>query len=495
MGKISPVSAKYIIHSTIQIDGVVDRPDVIGAIFGQTEGLLGADLELRELQRSGRIGRIEVDTETRSGKTAGSITIPSSLDKAETTIVAAALEIIQRIGPCNAKLRIERIEDVRVSKRSYVVERAKELLKNLMDNVLPDSQELAEEVSQAVRVMEVVEYGTDRLPSGPAVADSDEVIVVEGRADVLNLLKHGFKNVIGMNGTSVPGTIVELSKKKEITAFVDGDRGGDLILKELIDVAQVDFVTKAPDGKEVEELEKKEIHQALRARVVPEQLRLERAERIEKLAEKDQAAQASQSNKEGFRPRDEFKPREEFRPEFRQGQERAPVSQHSQVAHGTQGVQGGGMIGRRPQMTQGQGRRPLQREQRFEREQRFDGVDREPKFEQHDLFSEKGQSKTEQKQLSQSEKSIFREISGALIGTRGAYLFDEKLNILGKVPLAELQSTLRSLNNVYAIVLDGTIDKDLIKAAEMASVKCVVAMDSNIKPGETRLAVATLSEL
>ncbi|MBI2141693.1 DNA primase [Candidatus Woesearchaeota archaeon] len=474
MGKISPVSAKYIIHSTIQIDGVVDRPDVIGAIFGQTEGLLGADLELRELQRSGRIGRIEVDTETRSGKTAGAITIPSSLDKAETTIVAAALEIIQRIGPCNAKLKVERIEDVRVSKRSYVVERAKELLKNLMDNVLPDSQELAEEVSQAVRVMEVVEYGTDRLPSGPAVADSDEVIVVEGRADVLNLLKHGFKNVIGMNGTSVPGTIVELSKKKEITAFVDGDRGGDLILKELIDVAQVDFVTKAPDGKEVEELEKKEIHQALRARVVPEQLRLERAERIEKLAEKDQAAQASQNSKEGFRPRDQFKPREEFR------QERAPMAP---VAMAT----------RRPQMMQGQSqsRRPLPREQRFEREQRFDRVDKEPRFEQQP----EQQREREQKQLSQSEKSVFREISGALIGTRGAYLFDEKLNILGKVPLAELQSTLRSLNNVYAIVLDGTIDHELIKAAEMAGVKCVVAMDSKVKPEETRLAVATLAEL
>ena len=471
MGKISPVSAKYIIHSTIQIDGVVDRPDVIGAIFGQTEGLLGADLELRELQRSGRIGRIEVDTETRVGKTAGSIIIPSSLDKAETTIVAAALEIIQRIGPCNAKVKVERIEDVRVSKRSYVVERAKELLKNLMDNVMPDSQELAEEVSQAVRVMEVQEYGTDRLPAGPAVAESDEIIVVEGRADVLNLLKHGFKNVVGMNGTSVPQTIVELSKKKEVTAFVDGDRGGDLILKELIDVAQIDFVTKAPDGKEVEELAKKEIHQALRARVVPEQLRLERAERIEKLAEKDHAAQASQNGpREEFRPKAEFRPREEFR------QERAPILQHAQGAQGTQG----GMMGRRPQMMQS--RRPLQREQRFDR------VDREPKFEQQT-------EQREQKQLSQSEKSIFKEISGALIGTRGAYLFDEKLNILGKVPLAELQSTLRSLNNVYAIVLDGTVDGEMVRTAETAGVKCVVAMDSKVRPEETRLAVATLNEL
>ncbi len=464
MGKISPVSAKYIIHSTIQIDGVVDRPDVIGAVFGQTEGLLGADLELRELQRSGRIGRIEVDTEIRAGKTSGAITVPSSLDKAETAIIAAALEIIQRIGPCNARLKVESIEDVRISKRGYVIDRAKELLKTMIDTVMPDSGELAEEVSKAVRVMEVVEYGPDRLPAGPGIAESEEVIVCEGRADVLNLLKHGFKNVIGMNGTSVPPSIAELSKKKVLTAFVDGDRGGDLILKELIDVAEIDYVTKAPDGKEVEELEKKEIHKALRARVVPEQLRLEKAERTER-QDRAQDSRTEAAAQAGQQPPHEFRP--------------APAA--SQAA-----PMGGPM--RRPPMMQNR-RMPPTREQRFEREPRFDR-EREPRFVEQPEQREQGP-----KQLSQNEKSIFREISGTLIGTRGAYLFDEKLNVLGKVPLAELQSTLRSLTNVYAIVLDGTIDRDLVKAAEMAQVKCVVAMSSTVKPEETRLAMATISEL
>ena len=180
MGKISPVAAKYIIHALIDIDGVVDKPDVIGAIFGQTEGLLGSDLELRELQKSGRIGRIEVNTEIRSGKTSGSIDIPSSMDKAETAIIAAALEIIQRIGPCNAKIQTKSIEDVRVSKRIFVVERAKELLKNLITNAMPDSQELADEVAYSVRVMEIQEYGKDRLPAGPAIDESDEIVLVEG---------------------------------------------------------------------------------------------------------------------------------------------------------------------------------------------------------------------------------------------------------------------------------------------------------------------------
>src|SRR3989338_2314676 len=162
MGKISHVAAKYIIHANIDIEGIVDKPDVIGAIFGQTEGLLGADLELREMQKSGRIGRIEVNTETRTGKTKGTIIIPSSLDKAETSIVGAALEIIQRIGPCNAKLEVTNIEDVRISKRSMVIERAKELLKKMMEQTMPDSQELSDEVSASVRIMEIVEYGKDR---------------------------------------------------------------------------------------------------------------------------------------------------------------------------------------------------------------------------------------------------------------------------------------------------------------------------------------------
>ena len=278
MAKISPVSAKYIVHTQIQIEGVVDKPDVIGAIFGQTEGLLGNELELRELQRSGRIGRIEVNLDVRGGKTSGTIIIPSSLDKTETSIIGASLETIQRIGPCNSKVRIEKIEDVRISKRNFVIERAKELLRELTSGVLPDSQELTDQVAQSVRMMEVTEYGVERLAAGPSIDDAEEVVVVEGRADVLNLLKQGIKNVIAMNGTSAPATIKELGRKKVLTIFVDGDRGGDLIIRGLIDAGvEMDYVVKAPDGKEVEELKGKEILIALRRKVdVKEFLRRER---------------------------------------------------------------------------------------------------------------------------------------------------------------------------------------------------------------------------
>lgn len=410
MGKISPVSAKYIIHATIDIEGVVDRPDVIGAIFGQTEGLLGADLELRELQRSGRIGRIEVNVDTRSGKSSGTITIPSSLDKAETSIVGAALEIIQRIGPCNAKIKVGNIEDVRVSKRNFVIERAKELLKQMMDGVMPDSQELADEVAYSVRMMEIREYGRDRLPAGPAIDESDEIIVVEGRADVLNLLKHGIKNSIAVNGTSVPETIIDLSKKKVVTAFVDGDRGGDLIIKELTIVADLDYVAKAPAGKEVEEITKKEVHKALRSRVSVEQIKLEISQ------QKDN------------------EPRRSVPSNF-QRQQRPP-----------QAI--------RPAYT---AKRP---------------------------------------QISVLERKKFKEMLEDSIGTRGAYILDKSLNILGKVPVTELLTTIRSLGSgIYAVVFDGLIDNDLVQVSERTNIRYLIAMDSKVKQPETRVNLLLISDL
>jgi DNA primase len=275
MGKIGLVAAKYIVHAHITVDGTVDRPDVIGAIFGQTEGLLGEDLELRELQKNGKISRIEVNLKTKEGKSSGDIIIPSSLDKTETAIIAAALETIQRIGPCNAKVVSKKLEDVRISKRSFVVDRAKEILKEFTDEVLPDSQEITEEVSHSVKVMEIIEYGKERLAAGPEIDESDEVIIVEGRADVINLLRSGIKNAIALNGTSVPKTIAELCKEKEATIFVDGDRGGNLIIKELLSVTDIDYIAKAPDGKEVEEITKKEINKALRGKVSIEQAKLD----------------------------------------------------------------------------------------------------------------------------------------------------------------------------------------------------------------------------
>lgn len=274
-------TTKYIIHSKISADGIIERPDIVGAVFGQTEGLLGSDLDLRDLQKTGRIGRIEVIVTAKGGKSKGTILVPSSLDKVETSILAASLETIDRVGPCSAKIEVGNIEDVRATKRKQIIERAKFILTDMFDTNLPESQEIAEEVRQSVRIEEMQYFGKNKIPCGPAVFDSDAIIVVEGRADVLNLLRYGIKNTICVGGTNVPPEVAEFTKKKEtVTAFTDGDRGGELIIKELLQVANIDYIARAPDGKSVEDLVQKEIVRALRQKLPVEQI-------IDKYAFKD----------------------------------------------------------------------------------------------------------------------------------------------------------------------------------------------------------------
>ena len=248
-------------------DGIVDKPDVVGAIFGQTEGLLGDELDLRDLQKSGRIGRIEVDVQSKSGKSEGIVLVSSSLDQVETAILASALETIDRVGPCKAGMRVLGIEDVRVSKREQVVERAKELLNDLIKQSKGKSSDLTESIRQSIQVEEITTYGKDHCPAGPAVKDSEAIIIVEGRSDVLNLLRAGVKNAIAVEGTNIPETVQELSRERVATAFVDGDRGGELILRELFQVAEVDFVARAPRAHEVEELSPKQLTKCLRNKV------------------------------------------------------------------------------------------------------------------------------------------------------------------------------------------------------------------------------------
>ena len=265
-------TTKYVIHAEIAADGIVERPDVVGAIFGQTEGLLGSDLDLRDLQKTGRIGRIDVQITSSGGKSSGTVSIPSSFDKVETAILASALETIDRVGPCIARIKVSNIEDVRASKRRYVVDRAKQIIMEMFDENILDTQGITEQIKQSVRVEEITHIGPDRLPAGPNVLDSDAILVVEGRADVLNLLRYGIKNAVAVGGTNVPATIAELCSKKVVTAFTDGDRGGELIVKELLQVADIDYVARAPEGKCVEDMSQKEIVRALRQKIPVEQV-------------------------------------------------------------------------------------------------------------------------------------------------------------------------------------------------------------------------------
>lgn len=374
MAKLAQSTTKYLIEADFTANGVVEKPDVIGAIFGQTEGLLGQDLDLRELQRTGRIGRIEVTLKTNKGKTTGKILIPSSLDGSETALIAAAIETIERIGPCDSYIKLKSVKDVRALKREYVIDRAKRILSKLLDEEIPSTTKLTEKIKESVRAAEITEY--KGLPAGSDILNSDEITIVEGRADVLALLKHGIKNVIAIEGTTIPKPVLELTKQKTSTVFLDGDRGGDLILKEILQLANIDYVTRAPKGKEVEELSKKEIFKALRDKI--------------------------------------------------------PVGQIS---------------------------------------------------------------KEIKKGLNIKTKNKIDEILEKMIGTRAAYIFDEKMKLQAKIPLNQFNEKNKRLEKAKIVVLDGTINDDIVRIAEASDVEFLVGKKTQRSYKTKFLTIYTKSDL
>ncbi|SFM73178.1 DNA primase DnaG [Methanolobus profundi] len=416
-------TTKYIIHSKIGADGIIERPDIVGAIFGQTEGLLGSDLDLRDLQKTGRIGRIEVVVSAKGGKTKGTILIPSSLDKVETSILAASLETIDRVGPCSAKIEITHIEDVRATKRHQIIERAKFIFTGMFDENLPESQEIADEVRQSVRIEEMQYFGKNKIPCGPAVFDSDAIVVVEGRADVLNLLKYGIKNTICVGGTNVPPEVAELTKKKDtVTAFTDGDRGGELIIKELVQVANIDYIARAPDGKSVEDLVQKEIVRSLRQKVPVEQV-------IDKYVIKDQGGPAESSGRAPRLPK-----RKE-----RRTTPAAPVADVKRVPSS-------------------QVKRPS-REQTRERDPRK----KEPREAQK---VEKAPVAEKTKKPSSPENKRFKDHASDLIGTFSARFLDSKDNVVNETAVRDLVSTLKDYEDeVKTVVFDGVVTQRILDIA------------------------------
>ena len=459
-------TTKYVIHAHISAEGVVERPDVVGAVFGQTEGLLGADLDLRELQKTGRIGRIEVNINSKYGKSSGNILIPSSLDKIETSILAAALETIDRVGPCISKIAVTKIEDVRSSKRQQIIERAKLILTDMFDDSVPESQEITEAVKSAVRIEEVTFI--DNLPAGPNVLDSDSIIVVEGRADVLALLRCGIKNAIAVEGTNVPGLVAELSKKKTVTVFTDGDRGGELILKELLQVADVDYVARPPEGKSVEDLTQKEIIKALRSKVPVEQVVEVPAARRRNKQQQQEAGRPVESTVSKAETAAPQQPQREFQREQQPPQRESPREYYQRERVEKEGR---GERTERTERTEPPRRKSLRRmDDRPERSER-----REPR-----------ESPRQEQQPSEPAKKVveqpkdageFTEVMKELAGTLSAKLLDANKNVIQKVAVRDLANTLKESNgDVKSVVFDGVITQRMLDIAAEKNLEYLVGV-------------------
>ncbi len=490
MAKTYIDTVKYLIYADVEVDGTVDKPDVVGAIFGQTEGLLGEELDLRDLQKNGRIGRIEVDLKPRGGKTIGVVKIPSSLDMVETCIIGAAVETVERVGPCEAKITIGKVEDTRSIKREKLIERSKVLLRTLINTEMPESQEISEMVREEVKAAEISTYGKDKLPSGPGIGKAESVILVEGRADVVNLLKKDLANVVAIGGAKVTPTILEVMREKEATVFLDGDRGGDMILRELSQAgADIDFVARAPAGKEVEELTRKEIMKCLKNKIpfepdtgkgvvpIPSQ-------RNEVMPHTHQDA------------RDEYDRRKRQYEPPRSSPPRPP--QQQKYERGEQYVR-----------DEAPEPRPIEQRMRSEERPRAH-VEERPRFEavapaltreervllEAEVVRPKAREEPAQEAPTTGARKFSRgELESelkSLAKTLKARFYDKEFALIKELPVRDVIKTLEEVHGIHAIVFDGIVTQRLVDLAESKGVMVLVGGkmgNVNKKPTKLELVI------
>ncbi|WP_449461527.1 DNA primase DnaG [Tardisphaera miroshnichenkoae] len=443
MGGASLASAKYEALFSLEVDGPVDRADIVGALFGQTEGLFTEEYDLRELQEKGKIGRIQINSEVRGKKTIGEITVPSNLSKEETAFIIAIIESVDKVGPYNAHIELKSFKDLRQQKREEILKRTKEIIEKQKEQENVGSvEEALMELMYSIKGSSIEEYGQSRLPAGPDVKKSEEVILVEGRADVVNLLKHGYKNALalgGATGGNIPKEVIELGKERTLIAFLDGDRGGDMILRELEEAGvDIDFVARAPSGKEVEELTGKEIARALDAKEPFVKTR----ERIEERAKAEAREAAEQESVES-------------RPE--------------QVA-----------------------------------EQVVEKVEEQQKEEVKEQAAPVAQARAEERPRVEEaapqpvvDKKVL-DVLDSVQGTLEAVLLDSELNTIARIPVGDLAEKLGDSepDKVYAIVFDGVITQRLVDIAAEKNVKTIIGVRvGNVSKNPPGLTIMSEKEL
>lgn len=440
---------KYLVKLRFEVEGVVEKADLIGAIFGQTEGLFGPEMNLQELQKTWKVGRIEINLQSSNGRTSGEVLIPMSTDVSTCALIAAAVENVDKVGPCSAHFTLLGISDVRADRRKVIVDRAKSIMKDWASKTASEGEESLKDIVDSAKRGRVVSYGKEGLPAGPAVDSASFLYVVEGRADIINLMRAGIDNTIAVEGTSIPETVKELGKRRPLYAFLDGDRGGDLILKELAQVATVDRVYRAPRGREVEELTPVEIleivegraREELRQAEVSETEREERPERRERYEHGGEKGRYERRDRRGGRGggREERYRREELEPSRQPRREARGVQEEPlRVPREAPTI---------PTEPQEQQLQPPQEEQQ-----------RPPP----PALAEP---------VAQKVKSDFESINGTL----EAVVYDQEMKELSRVLVKDLVAKMSDLQGAKILVLDGIVTQRLIEACQKVGISTVVA--------------------
>ncbi|MBA3976892.1 MAG: DNA primase [Nitrosopumilus sp.] len=430
---------KYHVKLKFDVDGLVEKADIIGAIFGQTEGLLGPEMNLNELQKVSKVGRIEVNVDSKSNSAKGDALIPMSTDISTAALIAAAIESIDKVGPFQAKFSLIGMDDIRAIKKKIIVDRAKKIVQEWATKTISEGEEMLKDVYDASKPGRLTTFGKAQLACGVGVYDSDWIILVEGRADVINLLRAGYENSIAIEGAKIDETILKLTHGKRVIAFIDGDRAGDLILKELQGLVKIDRVYRAPTGREVEECTPLEISEILRD--------------VEQYIKNTYASTPNSSN-----------------------------SGHQfQMRNNAQGS-----INQNQINTIDTESRPI-----INQQNKVSVEDNNNKITY--LNTEKNSSpKNEDEEIISTTKQIFPQINETL----EAVIFDGSMKTMIKVPVSEIVKRISNSQGGKLLVLDGIITQRLIEAANKAGIQYIIGhRTSNIKKPITDIRVKTFSDI
>lgn len=411
---------KYLVKLRFDVEGVVEKADLIGAIFGQTEGLFGPEMNLQELQKTWKVGRIEINLQSNNGRTTGEVLIPMSTDVSTCALIAAAVENVDKVGPCSAHFTLLGINDVRADRRKVIVDRAKSIMKDWASKTTSEGEESLKDIVDSAKRARLISYGREGLPAGPAVESADTLYVVEGRADIINLLRAGIENTIAVEGTSIPETVKELGRKRTLYAFLDGDRGGDLILKELSQVAKVDQVFRAPRGREVEELTPVEILEILDRRGAPRGREEESSEDAPQI-EREEGPRDRKERYDRNRPRDNRYDRRD--------------------------------------------RRPVR-----DRDDRYRDDDRRPPHREERPKQELPPPPPLDAPIAEKVKTEFASINGTL----EAVLYDPEMKEVARMPVNELVTKIGDAQGAKILVFDGIVTQRLVDASSKVGVATVV---------------------
>lgn len=445
---------KYHVKLKFDVDGLVEKADIIGAIFGQTEGLLGPEMNLNELQKVSKVGRIEVNVDTKSNSARGDALIPMSTDISTAALIAAAIESIDKVGPFQAKFSLVGIDDIRAIKKKIIVDRAKKIVQEWATKTISEGEEMLKDVYDASKPGRLTTFGKAQLACGVGVFDSDWIILVEGRADVINLLRAGYDNSIAIEGAKIDETILKLTEGKRTVAFIDGDRAGDLILKELQGLVNIDKVYRAPSGREVEECTPLEITEILKD--------------VEQII-KGKYAENSHSSA-------------------------SPSSNVQQVRSSNRNDQAQSMMG---------GGRESQNSYEYQRDfinsnygrsgnnYRQKQESSSSKSDNISAVNSESLSKEDEEVIS-TVKKVFQEINETL----DAIVFDKSMKKIVKIPISEIMKKISNLKEGNLLVLDGIITPRLVEAANKSGIKYIIGhKTSNLKKQNPSVRIQTFSDI